>query len=405
MKILYFQHVGLLGGSGRSLYELIRALKAEIDVNFIVACPTGKLQNLFSELGCEIFSTKGLSNFDNNRYSYYVGLRWLILIREFFLLFPTVILFLKLKKTHRDVNIVHINEITMPIVGLLSKLFYPNALIICHARAIQRKKRNLVSKILGRINNWSYDYVICIDENVASSFPYKINKIIIHNGLPLPKEIRPKLKKSTIFRVGMVGSLNKSKGSMALLGAANLLKERNLNTQLNFLIFGAVPRTKNKFFSNLLSLMRLKEDLYFEALEFLKVNNLTNCVKLLTYEENLDAIYDKIDLVCFPSLLDAPGRPIFEAGVYGKPAIVSISEPRYDTFLPGKVGLIVKPNDEYALANAIERYVKNPKKYFEHSKCCIQFYQNNFDIKKSACVMIDVYSSNSKLKRLPQCAE
>ena len=147
MNILYFQHVGLLGGSGRSLLELVRALKLEIDAQFIVVCPKGKLQDLFKDLGCKIFSVKGLSNFDNNQYSYYVGLRWLILIREFLLLVPTILLFLRLKKTLKKIDIVHINEITMPMVGVLAKFFFPQATIICHARAIQRKKKKILMQI------------------------------------------------------------------------------------------------------------------------------------------------------------------------------------------------------------------------------------------------------------------
>ena len=405
MNILYLQHVGLLGGSGRSLLELARVLKEEIDAHFIVACPNGKLQNLFAEIGCEIFSIKGLSNFDNNRYSYYKGLRWLILMRELLLLLPTFFLFLRLKKVHNKVDIIHVNEITMPIVGALSKLFYPNAMIVCHARAMQRNKRNFVSRMLGRVNNWAYDCIICIDENVASSFPYKIKKVIIHNGLPLPKTIKPKCKFSQKFRVGMVGSLNRSKGSSAFLGAAKLLRDRDLGIELNFSVFGAVPRKQWKFFDSLMSLMKLKEDLYFESLEFLKANDLVSCVNFLPYEENLDTIYDKIDLVCFPSLLDAPGRPIFEAGVYGKPSIVSISVPRDDTFLPGKVGLVVEPNDQHALANGIELYIKNNEIYNQHSKRCVEFYQKNFDIKKSADLVIDLYSEIKNLKRLPRCVE
>lgn len=400
MNILFIQHVGLLGGSGRSLYELVRELKTKLDANFIVVSPPGKIQVLFRQLGCEIFTVKGLSNFDNNRYSYYTGVRWLILFREVFLIIPTIILFFRLKRNNKDISIIHINEITMPLVGVLARLFYPNAAIICHARAVQRNNRNIVSRILGCINNWAYNCVICIDKHVESSFPYEIKTVTIHNGLPIPKKSKIRRNINKTFTVGMVGSLNRSKGSHAFLRAAKIIAERNLDVNVKFLVFGAVPRTRKDIIGMLLSALKLKEDLYFESLAYLRDNNLTDFLQFHPYEEDLEKIYDEIDLICFPSLLDAPGRPIFEAGVYGKPAIASISSPKDDTFLPGQVGLIVEPSDQLALANGIEFYVCNPEVYRTHSIRCIEFYQKNFDIKKSANSVVEVYSNYKKIKRL-----
>ena len=400
MNILFIQHVGLLGGSGRSLYELVRELKTKLDANFIVASPTGKIQGLFRQLGCEIFTVKGLSNFDNNRYSYYTGFRWLILLREIFLIIPTVTLFFRLKRKNKDISIIHINEITMPLVGVLAKLFYPNAAIICHARAVQRNNINIISRILGFINNWAYHCVICIDKHVECSFPYELETVTIHNGLPLPKKSNIIRNINETFTVGMVGSLNRSKGSHAFLRAAKIIAERNLDINVKFLVFGGVPRTRTGIIGMLLSALKLKEDLYFESLAYLHDNNLTGFLQFRPYEEDLEKIYDEIDLICFPSLLDAPGRPIFEAGVYGKPAIASISSPKDDTFLPGKVGLTVEPNDQLALANGIEFYVCNLGVYRAHSIRCIEFYRKNFDIEKSAKSVIEVYSNYKKLKRL-----
>jgi glycosyltransferase involved in cell wall biosynthesis len=390
MNILYFQHVGALGGSGRSLFELVRALKDKIDCNVIIACPKGQLHGLFKELGCQVVPVFGLCSFDNNQYSYYSGVRWFILFRELFLLFPTLFLFFQLKISHKNIDIIHINDITMPVVGVLAKLFFPKAVLVCHARCVQRTKRNFISRCLGLIGNWAYDIVICIDENVASSFPYDINRVIIHNGVPLPNLYWKGRCEKEVFRVGMVGSLNKSKGSFSYLRAIKVLRDRDAISDVEFLVFGAVPRT-SEMSSVLLSAFNIQEDLYFKATDFILQNELEKCVRFLPHEEDLSVIYDTIDLVCFPSLLDAPGRPIFEAGVFGKPSIACISVPRDDTFLPNETGLLVEPNDELSLALAIEAYVKNVDLYNSHSQRAYQFYRKKFDIQLCARLTADVY--------------
>ena len=62
-----------------------------------------------------------------------------------------------------------------------------------------------------------------------------------------------------------------------------------------------------------------------------------------------------MDVLCFPSHYDAPGRPIFEAAFFGVPSIVAVRNPRPDTLVDGETGLAIRPHDADELAEAITR--------------------------------------------------
>ena len=106
MKILFFQHVGILGGSGRSLYETILEIKNQSKFSITVVCPPGQLSDMLELLDIQVLNVRGLSNFDNNNYSFYRGLRWLILLRELVLIIPTLLIFFKLKKKFIHFDII-----------------------------------------------------------------------------------------------------------------------------------------------------------------------------------------------------------------------------------------------------------------------------------------------------------
>ncbi len=393
MKVLFFQHVGILGGSGRSLYETILEIKNQSKFSIIVVCPPGKLSDMLVSLDIQVLNVRGLSNFDNNKYSFYRGLRWLILLREFALIIPTLLIFLKLKKNFKHFDIIHVNEITMPLVGCFARVFYPKSKRICHARAVQRNIENFRSILLGKVNRWAYNLVICIDKTVSNSFSYKIERCIIHNGLRIPTDISTSPQNSDLFRIGMVGSLNKSKGSFSLLLAAKELLAEQHPKKLEFYFYGGRPRIKSSVVNRVLKILKLKEDMYLEAVKFIESYNLERHIKLLPFEEDLGKIYKNLDLLCFPSLLNAPGRPIFEAGVYGKPSIVSLEYPEDETFIPGVTGELVEPDNPKDLTDCIRSYILQNEKYLDQSKSCVKFYKKNFDIKKSVRSIVGVYQS------------
>ena len=86
-RILYVHPIGQFSGSLKSLEESVRSVRKKYNVCFLV--PDGVATKRLSKYG-EVISNIGLSKFDNSKIGYYRGLRWLVLIREIFFVFPNL---------------------------------------------------------------------------------------------------------------------------------------------------------------------------------------------------------------------------------------------------------------------------------------------------------------------------
>ena len=59
-------------------------------------------------------------------------------------------------------------------------------------------------------------------------------------------------------------------------------------------------------------------------------------VKFLNSVSNLNKFYEQIDLICFPSRMNALGRPIIEAASNGIPSLVCLDKYFNDTIVDKK---------------------------------------------------------------------
>ena len=81
IRVLYICGIGPFGGASRSLYEAVKAMpKESVEAYFIGV--HGSALPFYKEVATDMFATTGLTGFDNSRYSYYRGIRWLVLLRE-----------------------------------------------------------------------------------------------------------------------------------------------------------------------------------------------------------------------------------------------------------------------------------------------------------------------------------
>ena len=125
MKVLFIDGVGVFGGACRSLYENLKFLrKKEIELFFIIQ--NGTIKEYYNKFSNNIITSIGLTRFDNTEYSYYRGLRWLVLLREIFYLPFTVTAMFKAKLSWGKIDIIHVNEITEILSLLIAKLFLEN---------------------------------------------------------------------------------------------------------------------------------------------------------------------------------------------------------------------------------------------------------------------------------------
>jgi glycosyltransferase involved in cell wall biosynthesis len=233
--------------------------------------------------------------------------------------------------------------------------------------------------------------VIAIDETVQASLPPGLRSFVIHNGLTPPDADGGRASPPAVrpFTVGMVGNLLRVKGCLEFAKAAAVCRARGLDVHFSYV--GQSPRPARGLRHLASKLLGVAQEVEAEIRAFVAREGLEDRVHFLPFSLDLAAVYGGLDVVCFPSHLDAPGRPIFEAAFYGVPAIAAISEPKPDTFLPGETGLIVPAADPSALADAIELLYRDPARRLRMGAAARALAQVGFDARTNARQVLQLY--------------
>jgi glycosyltransferase involved in cell wall biosynthesis len=119
--------------------------------------------------------------------------------------------------------------------------------------------------------------------------------------------------------------------------------------------------------------------------------DLTGTFHLLGATSDVQRVYERIDVLCFPSHFDAPGRPVFEAAFSGVPAIVAVSQPRDDTLSDGETGLAVPGQDPARLAEAIAYFADNRAEVERMGAAARQLAVGNFNPLTNAAKLLALY--------------
>jgi glycosyltransferase involved in cell wall biosynthesis len=389
LRVLYVHHVGLLGGSSRSLYELLRGFpEGAIAPHFVG--PSGQFVEMLRGLGVPVATCRGISQFDNCAYSYYRGFRWIILLREFMLLLPTYRALTRARDSWGAFDVVHINDITTPFVAWLARRLFPESVVVVHARAVQRTAETRRKHWLRELYLRCADAVVAINENVNESLPDGLPTQVIHNGMAAPDGADQSLGKTgRLFSVGMVGVLARAKGCPDFVEAAAICRDKGY--KIRFLLIGGGLRSAKGWRDVVLQWLGFKEDIETEIRMLVERLHLDEIVVSRPFTTDLASIYQEIDVLCFPSYLDAPGRPIFEAGFFGVPSIAAISRPKADTFVAGETGLLVRPGAPEALAETIIRLHDHPEEAKRMGAAARRMAHERFDARKNAGQMLSLY--------------
>ncbi len=383
-SILFVHHNRHSGGASKSLFSYLKALNEKFNIHLILPKGTVSKDPILKDF--ELIPTIGVSQFDNSEIGFYQGRRWLILIREIFFFFPSVISILKLK--NKKFSVVHLNEISLVFIGVLAKLVFSCPTIL-HVRTVQNNERNLRSRLISYLINQFIDEIICIDKTVLNSLKvYKINTPIqvVRNSFDKNKE--PKDKKqfasNQITKVALVSNFLVYKGIFDFYEAAHILKKTNRIENIEFQVYGDNFREMNDLKGKLMQFLGFQFDIGKELKKKIKSDSLEDHFKLKGFADDLEKVYENIDILCFPSHLNAVGRPVIEAGIHGKPSIVSLrNKENSDYLINNLTGIITSEKNPNELANSIYDLHKNidkrllmGEKALEHVKNLFSYQEN-----------------------------
>jgi glycosyltransferase involved in cell wall biosynthesis len=139
--------------------------------------------------------------------------------------------------------------------------------------------------------------------------------------------------------VGSVGALEERKGHRFLLEAAARLKARGLKLEYRIAGMGSLRQQLQHHVDRL----GLKED-----------------VRFFNFVKDTAPFLADIDLFVMPSLSEGLGVAALEAMAAGRPVIASRVGGLAESVIEGVTGLLVEPGDVGALAQAIEKLVREP---------------------------------------------
>jgi glycosyltransferase involved in cell wall biosynthesis len=395
-RVLYIHFTGAFSGASRSLYEfLAESTPQHISPMFITQ--RGTVVDYFAKLG-PVVSAKGLSQFNNTQYGYYRGVRWLVILRELFYLPYTIHALISAKKKFGVVDIIHVNEFTGLITLWLVKKFF-KAPAIVHVRSVARvSSDSLRTRFVDFMFRTLADHVIAIDQNVKASLPESLPVSVIHNSLRLKSQVDTdnisqslSYISSSSFKVGFVGNLLKVKGIIELIQAAHILKIEGFD--VDFVVVGDDAKPSKGIKSTALGFLGLQQNSKAEVERLLEEYDLRDRFHLLGFTANIGQIYRFVNVLCFPSHYDAPGRPIFEAAFYSKPSIVAVQRPFADTLIHGVTGLAISPKSVDEIVSSVKYFINNPDKCILMGAAAKALAEKNFDVVRNSNELIALYKS------------
>ncbi|MBS3962523.1 MAG: glycosyltransferase family 4 protein [Sandarakinorhabdus sp.] len=389
IKVLYLHPFGVNGGATKSLSEVFAAMQ-KCEIEGAVIAPAGVASTSLTSVGLRVLPVKGLAQWDDTRFGHYRGFRWLILLREL-AYWPSSVVALRKAARQGPFDLIHCNEITALLVGLLAKRMLSIPLLV-HVRSLQRDacEGSKVTAWLQGLLRRHADAIVAIDESVRRTLPTDLPVHIIHNGMRVPlKPYHRSINNSELFRVGIIGVLHRSKGIYELLAAVKLLHTRGVPIKL--IIAGVNGRSLKGISGWLLKKLDFAQDVHADLKNYVSSNGLSHIVEFVGFVRDVDSLYHRIDAVCFPSHLDAPGRPVFEAALNGLPSIVAMKNPTNDVIIQGVTGICIDKPDPKLIANAIQDLSSNRKMAYEMGLKAQEIALSKFDSQISAEKMIELY--------------
>jgi len=397
MRVLYIDGDGPFGGASRSLFEAVRALPAgSVEAYFVAA--RGTALDFYKQVAKDVVTTRGMTKFDNTRYSHYRGIRWLVLLRELFHFPFTIAAILKAKRRWKHMDVIHVNEAVYIVPALIAKWTFGAPLVV-HVRSLARvQERSLRCRWLNARLARDAAAVVAINENTRATLPAEMPVDVIQNSFTAKSapQADPALihkldsLRPTSLKVGFVGNLHYSKGLFEMIEAAKIL--RAAGRDVEFVLVGGVTISDKGIKAWALAKAGLAQNVEAELHTRIREANLSDSFHLFGPTLDIKRVYDRIDVLCFPSHYDAPGRPVFEAAFSSVPCIVSVDKPRADTLIDGETGLAIPARDPQRLAQAVLHFADNPGEVKRMGANARRLAESNFDPATNASRLFGVYS-------------
>lgn len=202
-----------------------------------------------------------------------------------------------------------------------------------------------------------------------NNYIYKnnISELIPGSGINLDKfKYIEYPKEENKIKFLTIGRVMKDKGSSELLEAAKIIKENYDNIEFN--IVGSYD-----------------ENSYKETIDNLDKKNIIN---FLGYRDNISELIGNSHCIIHPSYHEGLSNVLLESAATGRPVIASYIPGCRETFINGKTGIGIKPQDTDSLVKGIEKFIAIDYKHKREMGVLARKYVEN---KFSRTLVIEKY--------------
>ncbi|MFZ4522770.1 MAG: glycosyltransferase family 4 protein [Bacteroidales bacterium] len=357
IKILYVHHTSSWGGPANSLIKLLSALDSSKYDTEVLLLKNSILADRFIENGIKykvansIFYKKYYDFFPHSEAGYVKWFQIYTFIRLSFLWGLSRYYFAKKELSRHDFDIIHLNS------SVLTDWLAPGqkkGKVIIHIREPFRKgKFDFLHHLFKSIIRKYADQIIAISEDNSRRIAVPSKTSTIYNYSEIPKNV-PSENSYSSKKVLYLGGSSTSKGFFTLVEAMDYINRDVIVYFAGHYTTDKDPRSILSYFKFLMSNAQNRK----KALK--KIDNYPNAILLgLTYE--VDKYLNEVCCLISPFVNPHFSRPVIEAHLHKKPAIVSNVEGMEEIVEHDRSGLIVPKNNPKALANAINKITSESK--------------------------------------------
>ena len=358
-------------------------------------CASGPNVQDLRRRGWPTIAVPGLAQVDNSAHGYYRGWRWLILLREAFL-FPVCLFAILLGRLRwgGQIDVIHANEFSLVPIAAVAGLLFQRPVVV-HVRTKQRESAATMSRLLYQLASRSVSQVVAIDSAVAETLPAGLSVEVVNNGETIRALQEPPVSKgreALPLRIGLVANFQLNKGVLDFIDAAEICTRTKSRRDITFQIVGDSQVTRGWVISLVRRLLGVSHDAKKEALTRIADAGLAGRIELRGFVADPVAIYSLMDVVCFPSHLDAVGRPVFEGATFGLPSVVTLRRLRsHDSIVAGVTGIVVPEKQPWALAEAFCRMADDRSETRQMGRRAYALAADRFDLNRSASDILHLY--------------
>lgn len=338
-NILFIHHYGGYGGAGISLINNIEMLKDDYRITVILPSYPDDMRNELLRLNVKVIEFNDVIG-TVPIYSGGSDFWKPSMYKSIFKIFGFNKFLNKIIKTD-NYDFVLVNSITLFWVGFKKNIQFEK--LGCFVRETRDKRKKISNILIKKIINKYFSKIFFIsefDKNTYEDRRSKSKYYLINDCMKKVNFIKSKNKNS--LNLLFLGGYQKIKGLDILLKALNYLNNKDIKLSI-----AGDTEIKSSYANKI-----------HKSINTLNKKGMN--IKVIGTVKNASDMYNDTDILIFPSRKPHQSRPLFEAGFYKIPVIITENEIVNERIENGFNGFKFEERNFKSLSRKIKLFIKNP---------------------------------------------